>query len=382
MADVDKVRFLDAPVSQVGLFGDTVEDFAQQFSAVQMQMETNKHILPRRDKASGARPPPACRPPAATTPAPPLARSQGATPQQGRRASRRKRAQPVSLVDPDDTDAFVLRGEIVILLVKDAIEPVPPAEMKTGFYSPYFIVLKKSGGPFLRFAFKGRAYQYNVLPFGLSLSPREFGKHLGDLALLWGQGILILNYLDDWLIIAHSRDLLCQHRYLVLQHLSHLGLQVNWEKSNLSPVQSIFFLGMELDSVNMTACLTNERVQSMLNCLKLFSHKTAVPLKHFRRLLGHMAAAAAVTPLGLLHMRPLQRWLHDRILRWAWHRGTSQVGVTPECCLLFSPWSDPAFLRAGVPLGQLFLFSEHWVLHAPQIFIINQRNYSVMDYGK
>ncbi len=35
------------------------------------------------------------------------------------------------------------------------------------------------------------------------------------------------------------------------------GSGVNWEKSKLSPVQSITFLGMELDSVNMTACLTN-----------------------------------------------------------------------------------------------------------------------------
>ncbi|KAL0195088.1 hypothetical protein M9458_008660, partial [Cirrhinus mrigala] len=327
--------------------------------------------------------------------------------------------QSISLADPDgttrlrnsfrgihftsvqsDTDASVLRAEIAVLLAKDAIEPVPSAEMKTGFYSPYFIVPKKSDGlrpildlralnrslhrlpfrmltpkrilscvrhqdwfaaidlkdayfhvsilprhrPFLWFAFEGRAYQYKVLPFGLS--PRVFTKLAeGALAPLWGQGIRILNYLDDWLIIAHSRDLLCRHRDLVLRHLSHLGLRVSWEKSKLSPVQSISFLGMELDSVNMTARLTNERVQSMLNCLKLFRHKTAVPLKYFQRLLGHMAAAAAVTPLGLLHMRPFQRWLHDRI---------------PRCRLLFSPWSDPAFLRAGVPLGQV---SRHIVLN-------------------
>ncbi|KAL0159520.1 hypothetical protein M9458_043245, partial [Cirrhinus mrigala] len=41
MADVDKARFLDAPVSQAGLFGDT-------FSAVQKQTEAISHILPRR----------------------------------------------------------------------------------------------------------------------------------------------------------------------------------------------------------------------------------------------------------------------------------------------------------------------------------------------
>ncbi len=131
-------------------------------------------------------------------------------------------------------NAPVLREEIAVLLAKDAIEPVPPAEMRQGFYSPYFIVPKKGGGlrpildlralnralhklpfkmlthrcmikciqpqdwfaaidlkdayfhvsilprhrPFLRFTFEGRAWQYRVLPFGLALSPRVFTKVL------------------------------------------------------------------------------------------------------------------------------------------------------------------------------------------------------------
>ncbi len=199
--------------------------------------------------------------------------------------------------------------------------------MRSGFYSPYFIVPKKGGGlrpildlrvlnrglhrlpfkmltpkrifgcvrpqdwfaafdlkdvyfhvsilprhrPFLRFAFEGRAYQYKVLPFGLSLSPRVFTK-VAEAALvpLREQGVRILNYLDDWLILAQSRDQLCEHRDLVLSHLSQLGLQVNWEKSKLSPVQRISFLGMELDSVSQTARLTQERAQSVLNCLNTF----------------------------------------------------------------------------------------------------------------
>ncbi len=49
MKNVDKARFLDAPISQAGLFSDTVEGFAQQFSAVQQQIEAIQHILPRHD---------------------------------------------------------------------------------------------------------------------------------------------------------------------------------------------------------------------------------------------------------------------------------------------------------------------------------------------
>ncbi len=314
-------------------------------------------------------------------------------------------------------DAPILRAEIAVLLAKDAIEPVPPADMRSGFYSPYFIVPKKSGGlrpildlrvlnralhrlpfkmltpkrifgcvrprdwfaaidlkdayfhvsilprhrPFLRFAFEGRAYQYKVLPFGLSLSPRVFTK-VAEAALvpLREQGVRILNYLDDWLILAQSQDQLCEHRDMVLSHLSQLGLQVNWEKSKLSPVQRISFLGMELDSVSQTARLTQERAQSVLNCLNTFKNRTVAPLKQFQRLLGHMAAAAAVTPLGLLHMRPLQHWLHGRVPRWAWQSGTLRVQVTPACRQTFTPWSDLSFLRAGVPLEQV---SRHAVVY-------------------
>ncbi len=218
-------------------------------------------------------------------------------------------------------DAPVLRAEIAVLLAKDAIEPVPPADMGSGLFSPYFIVPKKGGGlrpildlrvlnralhklpfkmltqkrifgcvrpldwfaaidlkdayfhvsilprhrPFLRFAFDSRAYQYKVLPFGLSLSPRVFTKVVeAALIPLREQGVRILNYLDDWLILAQSRRQLFAHRDLVIKHLSLLGLRVNWEKSKLVPTQRISFLGMKFDSVNQTARLTQERAQSAL----------------------------------------------------------------------------------------------------------------------
>ncbi len=619
MKDVDKARFLDAPISQGGLFGDTVEGFAQQFSAVQQQTEAIQHILPRRDAPStaapGARPQSARRrgrPPASSRAAPPQAES---THRPVRRASGRRAAPPASQPGPkssrkstkrpwrgqpgdvgvcsfsgdgensaapspgggpgwessvsfcfcsaagprasgthllkeraisfssgysgpwDDsvrrpasslspTTHFASSQESTVrgryssprtsgqsrsgprefsedasertafcaihpyslslhhhryvdcavgaactasggvahaaqpvslahahnstrlrdsvrqatsqvqrrsrdvggsperpclargdcLLAKDAIEPVPPAEMRQGFYSPYFIVPKKGGGlrpildlrvlnralhklpfkmlthrrmikciqpqdwfaaidlkdayfhvsilprhrPFLRFAFEGRAWQYRVLPFGLSLSPRVFTKVVeGAPTPLREVGVRILNYLDDWLILAQSREQLGDHRDLVLRHLSQLGLRVNWEKSKLSPVQRISFLGVELDSVSMTARLTEERAQAVLNCLSSFRGRNVVPLKQFQRLLGHMASAAAVTPLGLLHMRPLQHWLHSRVPRWAWRRGTLRVGISQQCRRSLSPWTDLAFLRAGVPLEQV---SRHTVV--------------------
>jgi len=63
------------------------------------------------------------------------------------------------------------------------------------------------------------------------------------LAQLKKVAIHILSYLDDKMNLTHSRDLMCVHMDLRLRHFSCLGLQINWEKSKLSPVQSIFFSG-------------------------------------------------------------------------------------------------------------------------------------------
>ncbi len=62
-------------------------------------------------------------------------------------------------------NAPVLREEIAVLLAKDAIKPVPPAEMRQGFYSPYFIVPKKGDGlrPILDLRVLNRAL--HQLPF-------------------------------------------------------------------------------------------------------------------------------------------------------------------------------------------------------------------------
>ncbi|KAL0159178.1 hypothetical protein M9458_042903, partial [Cirrhinus mrigala] len=77
----------------------------------------------------------------------------------------------------------------------------------------------------------GEAYQYRVLPFGLALSPRTFMKCV-DAALvpLRLQGIRILNYIVDWLILAASESLAARHRDVVLAHMKTLGLRLNAKK--------------------------------------------------------------------------------------------------------------------------------------------------------
>ncbi len=93
----------------------------------------------------------------------------------------------------------------------------------------------------------------------------------------------------------------------------------------------------------------------MLNCLNFLKRKTAAPLEQFQRLLGHMASAAAVTPLGLLHMRPLQHWLHGRVPRWAWQRpsrvliGMHRHRADQSARNTEAPWERSKSIKSRLP---------------------------------
>ncbi len=311
-----------------------------------------------------------------------------------------------SLTSPRNAQA--LRQEIGCLLEKGAVERVPPHELESWFYSRYFVVPKRDGGlrpildlrpinralcerqfrmvtlkqilaqirpgdwfasvdlkdayfhiqiaphhrRFLRFAFENTAYQYSVLPFGLALAPRTFSKCV-DAALspLRAGGMRILNYLDDWLILAQSRDTLLSHIDSLLIHLESLGLCVNRRKSILAPSQSILYLGVCIDSLEMRARLSRERVAAILSYLRHFREGSSVHLKEFQRLLGLMASASAVCHLGLLHMRPLQLWLKTRVPWTAWTSGRLSIAVTRGLHRSSGSVAQPEFLQPGSPPG-------------------------------
>ena len=227
----------------------------------------------------------------------------------------------------DPAKALALDHELSALLAKGAIEPVDPLQHPSGFYSTYFLVTKKTGGfrpvldlrglnrylkklpfhmlttadvlqsmvknewftsvdlkdayfhvpiarqhrQFLRFAYRGRHWQFRVLPFGLSLSPRVFSRFVAAaLQPLQTQGMKILPYLDDWLICAPSRAQVAEETTRLLSHVACLGIKVNMEKSCLTPAQNTTYIGMDLDTVAMIARPSLRRVDGILTLLSGF----------------------------------------------------------------------------------------------------------------
>ncbi len=203
-----------------------------------------------------------------------------------------------------------------------------------------------------QFPFPPGPYQYKALPFGLSLSPRVFTKVVeAALVPLREAGIRILNYLDDWLILAQSRALLCEHRDMVFSHLSRLGLQVNREKSKLSPMQRISFLGMELDSVNLTARLSEERAQSMLRCLDVTSRRHSCCTTAVRP--GHTVSAPQRKTDVRLHA--LSFYTRHRGAECAWRNTHANCHWLVLLTLIRGPgWNDP--MTAVVPRVKGFAY--------------------------
>ncbi len=166
----------------------------------------------------------------------------------------------------------------------------------------------------------------------------------------WFQGIRILNYKDDWLILAQSQELALRHRDVVLAHLESRGLRLNAKKSVLSPAQRTTYLGVVWDSITMQAQLSPARVESILNALKNIKLGQRITVHYLQRVLGLMAAASTVIPLGLLHMRSFQLWLRAR----GFHPRANpqrQIRVTRQGLRTLSMWFRPRFLTLGPTLG-------------------------------
>ena len=180
---------------------------------------------------------------------------------------------------------------------------------------------------FLRFVWKGKTYQFKVLCFGLSPAPQVFTRVFGaPAAMLHSQGIRLIRYLDDWLILADSRNRLLKDLQQVLLLCKTLCISINLDKSDLSPTQTPQYLGMVLDSRSMRAFPSEDRIQRFTRRANEFLADPAPQAWRWEMLLGTMASLTHLVSGGRLRMRPLQ-WC----LRRQWSRPTeSSVQVIPD----------------------------------------------------
>ena len=117
---------------------------------------------------------------------------------------------------------------------------------------------------FLRFAFEGKCYEFIVLPFGLSTSPRVFTRVVRALsAFLHRLNVRMFPYLDDWFTVTETFALAIHNTDLVRHWAGHVGFLLNLKKSNLIPTQRPTFIGALLDLQTNTVYPTSQTVDKV-----------------------------------------------------------------------------------------------------------------------
>ncbi len=105
-----------------------------------------------------------------------------------------------------------------------------------------------------------------------------------------------------------------------------------------------------INSRNMTASLTKIRAQKILTMLTKIKTGRSVRYLTLLRLAGMLAAVLPMVRLGMLNLRPFQRWLIGKHLSAKTQKYTL-VKVTYAAWQSLKPWRSREFLMQGVAMG-------------------------------
>ncbi|CAJ0967008.1 unnamed protein product [Ranitomeya imitator] len=224
-------------------------------------------------------------------------------------------------------EQLALETEVLGLVLKKVLVEVPREEKGEGFYSPLFLIRKPDGSlrtivnlrklnrSVINYSFKMESvssaikmlfpdcfmaaidlkdayyhvpihrdyqkflrvavfvqgqlkhYQYAALPFGLSIAPRIFTKLMSEvMSFLRSRNIVIVPYLDDFLVIGRSVDHCLAQIEEVTTTLAVLGWEINVAKSRLTPEKVQSFLGLVLDSTRQLSPAGEQNIQNTKSC--------------------------------------------------------------------------------------------------------------------
>ena len=158
----------------------------------------------------------------------------------------------------------------------------------------------------------GQVYIDPMLPFGLRSAPKIFNA-VAD-ALCWHlqqSGIHhLLHYLDDYIMVAPPDSPVCQYWLdILLRECSRLKVPIAAHKTD-GPTTSITFLGIVIDTVQGELRLPAEKLQRLLELIRVWGERKACTRKELESLIGLLNHACKVVRSGRSFLRRMIDLLH------------------------------------------------------------------------
>ena len=144
------------------------------------------------------------------------------------------------------------------------------------------------------------------LPFGSKLAPGIFhrlGQSVKRMMERRGFRDLVV-YLDDFLVIAPTKQECQLALNTLLKLLRQLGFSINWNKV-VDPAKQLIFLGIEIDSQAMCLRLPESKSSALKLELVAFSKRHRATKRQLQSLIGKLNWAAAVVRGGRVFLRRL-----------------------------------------------------------------------------
>lgn len=181
----------------------------------------------------------------------------------------------------------------------------------------YFLIpLHKTCKKYFCFEWEGDRFIWNCIPFGLNIAPWLYTKLMKPVvSFLRNKNFSSVVYLDDWLLFGDTYEDCLSNVNCTVEILEKLGFIINKQKSSLVPKNSCQYLGMILNSLDMTIELPVLKRHEIIRVLKILRSRKVCSIKEFASLVGRIVAACPAIQYGWSYTKSLERVKYLNLLK-------------------------------------------------------------------
>ena len=103
----------------------------------------------------------------------------------------------------------------------------------------------------------------------------------------------IINYLDDFIVISDTFESCQQVQSELIHLLISLGFSISWKKCT-SPSQVTRYLGIDINSCDMTLSLLSDKLEKLSSELNIYGNRRRATKHQLQRLCGILSHCAKV----------------------------------------------------------------------------------------